>query len=321
VHPASETNPGYQAFQGESAEGGSSKVNIGVSLNSIDREPLKTWAAPKGEGGGSGCPLESDAVPAEHPKLAICNFIPNVEDLKQKALAQGFAGVDWSFHLNDLPSSSRDEVRLLRRISWLRPLEVRYHCAFNELDLGDTDPAKADAAMAIFRKVCLLISQVDGHFLTIHVGLGRESTLDLSWRRTLQALADLVRLAEDQGICVCLENLATGWSSRPDLFEKLIRKSGAGVTLDIGHAMASPSVESQHYGFEDFITPHQAKVRNAHIYHEEHDHSHWPPQSLDDIACRLDVLRSLPCDWWVLELRDEPALLATLGVIGEYFSS
>jgi sugar phosphate isomerase/epimerase len=296
-------------------------VKIGAGPIPIGREPLVAWKAPKAEPGVCGGSLGPNAVGAEPPKLALCNFIPNVKDLKQMALAHGFAGVDWSFHLDDLPSSSRDEAELLRRISGLRPLKVRYHCAFNDLDLGDTDPAKADAAMAVFRKVCRLVSQVDGRFLTIHVGLGRESTLDLSWRRTLQALADLVRFAEDQGICVCLENLATGWSSRPDLFEKLIRKSGAGVTLDIGHAIASPSVESQHYAFEDFVSPHHEKVHNAHIYHEEYNHSHWPPQTLDDIAARLDVLQSLPCDWWVLELRDEPALLATLKVMREYLPS
>ena len=159
------------------------------------------------------------------PKLAMCNFVPDVDKLRQTALAHGFSGVDWTFKLEDLPTSDVDESRLIKSISRLQPLEVRYHCAFNGIDLGDADAAKADAATEIFRHACRLISKLDGQFMTVHLGLGRDSSLDLSWERSVQALADLVSYAEDLGIRVCLENLASGWSSRPELFEKLVRKS------------------------------------------------------------------------------------------------
>jgi sugar phosphate isomerase/epimerase len=72
--------------------------------------------------------------------------------------------------------------------------------------------------------------------MTIHLGLGRLDYEDLSWERSVKRLGDLVRYGEDLGVCVCLENLASGWSSRPELVEKLVRKSKAAVTLDIGHA-------------------------------------------------------------------------------------
>ena len=255
------------------------------------------------------------------PKLALCNFIPDVRQLRQTALDHGFSGVDWTFSLEDLPASDGEESRLRRRIARLEPLEVRYHCAFNGVDLGDTDIQKANAAKSIFRKACRLVSGLEGKFMTVHLGLGRESYDQLCWERSVSSLADLVDYAEDLGIRVCLENLASGWSSRPELFEKLVRKSNAGVTLDIGHAQVSPSVLSQHYAFEDFVSPHHERVCNAHVYHEERDDGHAAPESLDDMQERLQLLHSLPCDWWVLELRDQNSLFSTLGVVREFFDA
>lgn len=252
------------------------------------------------------------------PRLAICNFLSDVSALKRFALANGFAGVDWTLRPEDLPGNPFDESRLLRKIAQLVPLEVRYHLAFPAIDLGDADIGKAQGAMQIFRRACELISRLDGRFMTMHLGLGLDSTEGLSWERSLVALADLVDCGKSLGITVCLENLAWGWSSRPELFEKLVRKSRAGVTLDIGHATVCSSVQSQGYTFEDFVAPHPEKVFNAHIYHEECDDRHIPPQRLDDLRDRLDVLSCLPCDWWVLELREEQALLATRSIVREY---
>jgi sugar phosphate isomerase/epimerase len=255
------------------------------------------------------------------PKLAMCNFIADVAKLRQTALDHGFSGVDWTFKLEDLPAGEIDESRLHRRISRLQPLEVRYHCAFNGVDLGDANVEKANEAKGIFRKACRLVSRLDGKFMTVHLGLGRNSYDELCWERSVGALANLVSFAEDLGIRICLENLASGWSSRPELFEKLVRKSNAGVTLDIGHARVSPSVQSQHYDFEDFVAPHHERVCNAHVYHEESNDGHTAPERLDDVLDRLQLLRCLPCDWWVLELREENALFSTLEVVRKFFAA
>ncbi|MCK8601811.1 sugar phosphate isomerase/epimerase family protein [Desulfoferrobacter suflitae] len=253
------------------------------------------------------------------PKLAMCNFIRDAERLRQTALDNGFHGVDWTFELADLPTNDVDETKLLKRICRLHPLEVRYHCAFQGVDLGDCDVERARQAMDIFRKVCRLVAKLDGKFMTVHLGLGLDSSNGLSWERSVGALADLVSFGQRFGIRVCLENLACGWSSRPELFEKLVRKSNAGITLDIGHARMSPSVRSQFYAFEDFISPHNDRVFNAHIYHEERNDGHTAPERLEDLMGRLRLLSCLACDWWVLELREESALFSTLKVVREYF--
>jgi sugar phosphate isomerase/epimerase len=143
----------------------------------------------------------------------------------------------------------------------------------------------------------------------------------MHWEWTLEALSNLVQYAKRLGTRLCLENLAWGWTSRPELFEKLIRKTGAGVTLDLGHARVSPWIRSHHNTLEDFIQPHPEKIFNAHIYHEEGPTGHIPPSSLADLEPRLNLLKRLSCDWWVLELHNEKDLLATLLVIRDYPSS
>ena len=208
-----------------------------------------------------------------------------------------------------------------KTIAGLHPLEVRYHCAFNKTDLGDVDSEKADEALKIFRRVCLLVSQLKGQFLTIHVGLGLDSTHNLSWNRTIERLAELVRFANNLGVRLCLENLAWGWTSRPELFEKLIRKSGCWATLDIGHGRVSPSVRSQQYALQDFATPHAERFYNAHIYHEEKGGAHLPPLAVEDLQERLCLLQRLPsCEWWVLELREKRALLDTLRIVRQFLN-
>jgi sugar phosphate isomerase/epimerase len=237
------------------------------------------------------------------------------------ALDHGFSGIDWTLTQEDLPTNDMEEGRFARTISRLQPLEVRYHCAFRGVDLGNVDRDKSREAVDIFRRACRLVSNLDGRFMTIHLGLGRDSYDDLVWDQTINSLGELVCFAAGLGVRVCLENLASGWSSRPELFEKLIRMTGAGVTLDIGHARMSPSIQSQFYSFEDFISPHDQSVVNAHIYHEERNDRHLPPGSLEDIRERLELLKALSCDWWVLELREESTLLDTLEVVRQYLST
>lgn len=252
----------------------------------------------------------------KNPKLACCNFIPDVAELYEFAIEHGFNGIDWTFHREDLPQSSEDVQSLRSRLVPLHPMEFRYHIAFNKTDLGNADVDHAKEAMRIFRQVCRVVAEVGGKVVTIHVGLGRDSTLDLSWDRTIESLSHLVRYADSLGLKLCLENLAWGWTSRPELFEKLVRKAGPWTTLDIGHAQISPSVMSQEYTLEDFIAPQAERFLNAHIYHIENELGHIPPDTVDQLRDRLCLLRGLPnCDWWVLELRKLEPLLQTLEVV------
>lgn len=253
------------------------------------------------------------------PELAICNFIPDIEELGRFAREQGFSGIDWSFDSHRLPDSPVDESRWIRDISALQPLEIRYHCPFHRVDMGHGDPEEAQRAYQLLRRIILLVAKAGGRYLTVHVGLGLESTKPLSWERTIDNLRRLVQFGAMHRIAICLENLAWGWSSKPNLFEKLVRKSGAAITFDLGHAFSSESVLSRQFTIEDFVIPHPDRVVNAHIYHRESSRfGHVPPDTLDELEDRLDLLREIGCPWWVIEIREIDGLLATKRFIDSY---
>ena len=253
------------------------------------------------------------------PKVAVCNIFSDMDKLRQFAHDYGFSGIDWSFDLDELPETPSEESRWVKDLSVLRDFEIRYHCPFYQIDIGHNDPEEATKAQAIFRHIIHLASKAGGEFLTLHIGLGHDSTEPLSWDTTILNLRQLVQFGAEHGVKICLENLAWGWSSRPNLFEKLIRKSGAAVTFDLGHAHASESIQTQYYKIEDFLTPHDGRVLNAHIYHTETpDLGHVPPERLEDIEERLNLLRSVDCSWWVIEIREPEGLLHTKKLIDRY---
>jgi len=254
-----------------------------------------------------------------NPNLALCNIFPDTHRLGDFAREYGFSGIDWSFDLNRLPETPAQESSWVKRLSDISPLEVRFHCPFYQVDLGHHDPAEAEKAGAIFRRIIRLVSRAGGKYLTIHIGLGHDSTEPLSWNGTIDHLREIVLFGAEHGIKVCLENLAWGWTSRPNLFEKLIRRSGAAITFDIGHAYSCESVRSQQYAAEDFISPHDGNVPNAHIYHKEVSGlGHLPPGRLEDIKDRLDLLRSVGCEWWAIEVKETEGLLQTKELLDRY---
>ncbi|MGD9160642.1 MAG: TIM barrel protein [Desulfobacteraceae bacterium] len=256
------------------------------------------------------------------PKLAMCNIYDDIYQLKDFALEHGFDGIDWSFEMDTLPSTPSEESRWIKEMGILDSFEVRYHCPFHKIDIGHNDPDKAKYAVSIFNKIIRLISRTGGGYLSIHVGLGRDSTIPLSWDTTIENLKKLVQYGLERRVKVCLENLAWGWTSKPNLFEKLIRRSGAWVTIDIGHAAVCEAVVSQHYSVEDFITPHASNLVAAHLYDEEVSGiGHLPPENLSDIEDRLDMVIKTGCAWWVIEIREIEGLLKTKKMIDEYLNN
>ncbi len=254
------------------------------------------------------------------PKLACCNFIPRFNELREFSLHYGFYGVDWTFTPDDLPSSDVEERELMKNLLSLRPLEIRYHLFFVENEIGRKDFTQGTMERGPFFRACRVISHLGGKYVTVHVGLDRrQSANEISWQKTISSLKNLVDFARNLGLRVCLENLPRGWTSRPDLFEKIIRKSSCWGTLDIGHALVSQSVASGAYDLEDFAYPHPERILNAHVYHEETSSGHIAPASVRDIESRLKMLTQLPfCDWWVLELREHKPLVKTLRVVREF---
>ncbi len=253
------------------------------------------------------------------PKIALRNLFSDVDKLKQFSLENGFNGIDWNIEIDSMPDTPAAETKWANHLAKLNPLELRYHCPFKKIDIGHEDPGRIKTALALFYRIIRLVAKADGKYLTIHVGLGHDTTRILSWNATIDNLRRLVQHGSEYGVKICLENLAWGWTSKPNLFEKLIRKSGACVTFDIGHAHACEVINSQYYTAEDFITPHADRVLNAHIYHTEiAGAGHIHPDRIQDIDQRLDILQKTACNWWVIELNNIEKLIQTKNLLDIY---
>ena len=256
------------------------------------------------------------------PKVAVRNLFSDPDKLRRFTLENGFTGIDWNFEIESVPDTPAAETEWANCLAKLHPFEIRYHCRFKKIDIGHEDAAQRKAALALFRRIIRLLAKADGKYLTIHVGLGHDTTRILSWNATVDNLRRLVQHGFENGVNICLENLAWGWTSKPNLFEKLIRKSGAGVTFDIGHAHACETIDSQYYAAEDFVSPHPDRVLNAHIYHTEIPGTgHVPPDRIQDIEQRLDILQKTACKWWVIELADIEQLIQTKKLLDAYLKT
>jgi sugar phosphate isomerase/epimerase len=250
-------------------------------------------------------------------KFAITNiFGQDTKKLADFASEFGFEGIDWSLDLN------LSEKDFLRKMDTLKGFEVRYHCPWSHIDIAYADQ-RAGQAMHIFGLLIGLISKAGGRYLTVHIGLGQSSAEELDWEKAIENLSRLVSFGAGRGVTICLENLPTGWTSNPEMFKTLIKKTCAGVSLDIGHVNACRGKYPADKFFKLYLTPNKKRIFNAHIYYTEiPQYGHVAPESLEQIFDYLLLLRSLTaCDWWVIELSNPDEVLQTKDFLNKFLCS
>ena len=250
-------------------------------------------------------------------KFALINiFGQDAEKLADFASEFGFSGIDWSVDLN------LDERDFLRKMDTLKGFEVRYHCPWPHIDIAYADQ-RAEQAMYIFGLLIGLISKAGGRYLTVHIGLGQSTVEELKWEKAIENLSSLVLFGAERGITICLENIPTGWTSNPKMFNTLVKKTGAGVSLDIGHINACRAKEPSEKFFKLYVMPNKKRIFNAHIYYTEiPQYGHVAPESLEQIFDYLWLLRSVTtCDWWVIELSNPDEILQTKDLLTNFLHS
>ncbi len=156
------------------------------------------------------------------PKLACCNFITSTKVLKEFAQDHGFDGIDWTLSLEAFSESAAAQRDLAcRGRGVLRPLEVRFHCFFGgtgsrrwRLFVQPPTPRQMSVG------VCTMLQRVGGRVMTLHVGLGRDTTAGICWDSTVAGLRELVMYAGAR----VFESVSKIWhgdgTSRPALYEK-----------------------------------------------------------------------------------------------------
>ncbi len=249
-------------------------------------------------------------------KIAVPNIFGQ-ETLKLKGFVKnyGVTSIDWSIN----PEIS--ENNFIHYMEDLVGFEVRFHGKFQGIDLAYSD-VRGDSCFIAYKKSIDMISKCRGKFLTIHLGLGTCSFMELDYQKAVDNIRRLNDYARERDISLCLENLARGWTSDPDIYREIIEKTGVSITFDIGHAKTKiyPS-QNGYFFYKKFLTGFEDRVLNAHIYdYEIPKKGHIPPMDLNAIRSRLDILTNTCCDFWVIELYSPKHIIGVKNLLDIYLN-
>ena len=197
-------------------------------------------------------------------------------------------------------------------------MAVRHHGYFPGEEIGHAHAATAEDAMQLHFKAMEAMQGVGEPLMTVHVGLDR--TLPLDHHRVVKNLARLSEYGKKIGVAVSLENLRRGPTANPETLLDWARRSGAGITLDIGHAVSSQCVCSKAISVETIIDLAAERLVEVHFYASETDR-HWAPRNMDILGPIADKLITTDCRWWTIELEDTQDVLFTRGLLIDYFKN
>ncbi|UCG54936.1 MAG: sugar phosphate isomerase/epimerase [Dehalococcoidia bacterium] len=250
------------------------------------------------------------------PIIAVSNiFGGDAARLTDFASNVGFTGIEWSID----PHAS--DIELLKQIDLLKDFEVRFHMRWSGIEFAYADD-RSEMAMDLYRNKLELLAIMGGEYNTIHLGLGRIDLKELDWRKAIDNLAELVFFGNELGIKVCLENIVANWTGKPELFRRIIRQTGAGITLDIGHLHVCQMNTPKQNLYEQFTKPNRDNIFGAHIYHTEIPNvGHISPDNLLQMKKRLALVNSLPsCNWWLIELTKPSEILKTREICHQFLA-
>jgi len=217
------------------------------------------------------------------------------------ASQEGFEGIEYNLDFARLPIAPQALARMERFMSGGPPF--RFHAPCADVELGHADPEIRDSSLRYLQLYLRSISALGGREVTVHLASRSIDTTELSLSGAEDALHSLVVYGEGLGVVVCLENLKHGWTADPELFNRLLRQSGACATFDLGHARASACVKTGTLTCAQFARAIEAPIMNAHVYEiETPEGRHEAPADLTNLAGALDTLLELGCNWFVAEL-------------------
>ena len=258
------------------------------------------------------------------PALKFYHRLPIWPELKLAVSAtwrHGAGRLDW-LAANGLacaftPNPDRLDLISQQLISYIHSgMAVRHHGYFPGKEIGHAHAGTAEDAMQLHFKAMENVQDVGEPLMTVHVGLDR--TLPLDHHRVIKNLTRLVEYGKRIGVTVSLENLRRGPTANPRTLLEWARLSGAGITLDIGHAVSSQCVVNKEICVENIIDLAAERLMEVHFYESETDR-HWAPRNMDILGPIVDKLITTDCRWWTIELEDTRDVLHTGQLLVDHF--
>lgn len=195
-------------------------------------------------------------------------------------------------------------------------IKIRHHGFFPGFEFGDSDATRAEQAMAVHYEALDLMAGLGEPVVTCHAGLTKGVELDTN--RVVENLTKIVQYGKKRGVTVSLENLRKGLTSNPDVLLDIAEKSGAKITLDIGHAVTCERVESGEFSVPEIVNMFNSKLIEVHYYERETD-QHYAPDNMKVLGPIVDALLQTNCKWWTVELEEYPDVLRTRELLFAHF--
>lgn len=239
-------------------------------------------------------------------RLAISSrpYPRDPERLGEVAREMGAEGIEWRLDGFRVPVAPRARAAFFRRIA-ATGLAARYHAPVTDVEVGHRNAALARQSLGLLRS-CLEVLPAEGEpVFTLHVGSQGIPVEELSWDHAVGNVRTLVQVGAARGITVAVENLAAGWAADPWALGELCARSGARLTFDLGHCLASEAVCSGGKKVTEILDALARHIVQAHIYGAEtEDGRHVAWQDLEAVRPALRHLAQIPYFWWIVDVDD-----------------
>jgi sugar phosphate isomerase/epimerase len=192
---------------------------------------------------------------------------------------------------------------------------IRHHGYFPGYEIGDNRSDKAEEAMQLHFQALDAIKGIGEQNITVHVGLVAD--IELNHAHVVRNLRRLVEYGRHHGITVSLENLRFGPTSYPETVLEWTQKTGAKITLDIGHAVSCSRVVQNEMNVPQIVDLFSHDLVEVHFYESETDRHH-APQDMNILGPIVDRLLSTECTWWTIELDAHEEILRTRDLISDH---
>jgi len=240
------------------------------------------------------------------PVIAVSVPARDAQTLVPWAMSHRFA-IEYTPDISGMERIS-DHLKASRRIG----VPERFHGRYYGWDIGHPDNAVSQAAMNIHRKTLKALQGWCPTVVTFHLHLRWDEPFDSE--KAVDNLSLLVEEGKRSGVTVCIENLRDGEASHPESVLSWSQRSGAGITLDIGHAISCPRVCRGELTVQDFIDLFADRLEEVHMYGYESDR-HYPVTDVERFAPIVNSLLQTRCSWWTIELSDPQEILSTRNVL------
>ncbi len=195
---------------------------------------------------------------------------------------------------------------------------IRHHGYFPGFEIGDKRTDKAEQAMQLHFQALDAMKGLGEQNITVHVGLIADIELNLD--TIIGNLRRLVEYGSLHGITVSLENLRFGPTSNPEIVLDWTQKTGAKITMDIGHAVSCARVINKELEILQIIDMFSHDLIEVHFYESETDRHH-APRDMKILGPVVDKLLTTHCTWWTIELDAYEDILRTRNLISNHLNS